>query len=157
MRKGAAVVLVNDRQEVLLQKREDFRIWDLPGGLAEEGEDLETTAIREAFEETGFKVALDRHIAIYRYPQKHVIVSIYRGHVYDGVLVRKTAETVDARWFSPGDLPRRLNFHVRDAVHDAFCWRESPVEVIKHLSPGEVLLRTVALAFRNFRNRVLRR
>jgi len=54
---GAMVVILNnDRSKVLLHKREDFRIWALPGGGLEPDEDFETAAIREAKEELGIRL-----------------------------------------------------------------------------------------------------
>jgi len=50
--------------------------WALPGGFQEEGETLETTAIREAKEETGLEIILLTQLKTYsepdRDPRKHV-------------------------------------------------------------------------------------
>jgi ADP-ribose pyrophosphatase YjhB (NUDIX family) len=54
---GARVVIENGRGEILLQKRSDFEVWGLPGGNAEEGENLESVATREVLEETGLIVS----------------------------------------------------------------------------------------------------
>lgn len=41
------VVFADDRTQVLLQKREDFRMWGLPGGLIEADETAREAAVRE--------------------------------------------------------------------------------------------------------------
>ncbi len=53
---GAVVIILNDQNEVLLQKRRDGG-YGLPGGLMELGESLEETAQREVLEETGLTIS----------------------------------------------------------------------------------------------------
>ncbi|MGW3182955.1 NUDIX hydrolase [Kitasatospora sp. NPDC001119] len=56
----AAVVVVNDRDEVLMMWRHRFATgtwsWEIPSGIVEDGESLEAAAVREVFEETGWQV-----------------------------------------------------------------------------------------------------
>ncbi|GGE50606.1 DNA mismatch repair protein MutT [Pullulanibacillus camelliae] len=52
---GAVVIMLNEHNEVLLQKRLDG-YWGLPGGLMDLGESFEEAAKREVYEETGLKV-----------------------------------------------------------------------------------------------------
>jgi len=53
---GARLVIDDGSGRVLLQRRSDFGVWGLPGGIAEEGETLESVVAREALEETGLVV-----------------------------------------------------------------------------------------------------
>ena len=50
---GAGVILVNEKNEILLQKRADNGFWDYPAGSMELGESFEECARREVYEETG--------------------------------------------------------------------------------------------------------
>lgn len=50
---GAAVLIIDKQNRLLLQHRKDNQQWGLIGGSMEVGELLEDTARREAYEETG--------------------------------------------------------------------------------------------------------
>ena len=54
---GAAMIIRNEKGQILLQERTDRNKWGLPGGCQELGEDLRVTAVREAYEETGIQVS----------------------------------------------------------------------------------------------------
>jgi 8-oxo-dGTP pyrophosphatase MutT (NUDIX family) len=53
---GAQVLLVDDREQVLFQRRRDSGLWEIPGGAAEPGASFRSTAVQELFEETGLRV-----------------------------------------------------------------------------------------------------
>lgn len=50
---GSAIIVVNEKNEILLEEKVDRNLWCLPGGLQELGETFEEVAIRELKEETG--------------------------------------------------------------------------------------------------------
>ncbi len=57
LRRGASILFVNDKREILLMLRDDNsdipypNCWTIPGGLSEEGETFETCITREMQEE----------------------------------------------------------------------------------------------------------
>jgi len=61
----SAVVFNKDKTKVLVQKREDLKIWTIPGGGIEANESLAQAVIRETKEETGIKVEPIRISGIY--------------------------------------------------------------------------------------------
>lgn len=61
---GAAVIIRNEKGEILLQERTDRNKWGLPGGCQDLGESLRETAVREAYEETGIKLNPDEIVLI---------------------------------------------------------------------------------------------
>jgi ADP-ribose pyrophosphatase YjhB (NUDIX family) len=53
---GVGAVVINAAKNEILcvrERRNNYRPWKIPGGLAELGEDLDTAVIREVYEETG--------------------------------------------------------------------------------------------------------
>lgn len=53
---GAAIIIENEKGEILLQSRADRDKWGLPGGCQELGERFEDTIIREVKEETNLDI-----------------------------------------------------------------------------------------------------
>lgn len=50
---GSAIIVANEKSQILLEERVDRNMWCLPGGLQELGETFEEIALRELKEETG--------------------------------------------------------------------------------------------------------
>ncbi|KXZ12655.1 DNA mismatch repair protein MutT [Bacillus nakamurai] len=100
-RPSAAVFFCkNDGRDILLVKRKDLPLWDLPGGGITEGETPETAAVREAYEETGYTIAILRKAGEYERPAFHDI-----QHVFIGTPLMNGPEAADLRWFRPNRLP----------------------------------------------------
>jgi len=55
---GVGILLIRDNQLLLIKRKydPDEGYWSIPGGHLDLGEKVEVAAVREAFEETGFKV-----------------------------------------------------------------------------------------------------
>ncbi|MFE0176341.1 NUDIX hydrolase [Streptomyces sp. NPDC059002] len=112
---GAAVLLTDERDHVLLLARADTGGWGLPGGLMERGECLEDTARREVQEETGLELGTLQLFNVYsgadqfyRYPNGDEIYNVtvvYRAHPPAGSTPRvDQRENTDWRMF-PADRP----------------------------------------------------
>jgi 8-oxo-dGTP pyrophosphatase MutT (NUDIX family) len=69
----ATMIVRDEADKVLLQKRTDFTFWGLPGGILEMEEDIETGARRELLEETGLTVGEVRLVGIYTDPKYDLI------------------------------------------------------------------------------------
>ena len=82
------VVIVNKR--VLLVKRRDFPLWDLPGGVVESGELPSEAAIREMYEETGYEVQIDYEFARYIDKTRNDCQHLFKSHIINGELKRTT-------------------------------------------------------------------
>lgn len=61
---GSAIIVENEKKEILLEERVDRNLWCLPGGLQELGETFEEVAVRELKEETGLDTKIEDLILI---------------------------------------------------------------------------------------------
>jgi ADP-ribose pyrophosphatase YjhB (NUDIX family) len=59
---GVGILLIRDQQLLLVKRKynPDAGYWSIPGGHLNLGEKVEVAAVREAYEETGFKVKVSK-------------------------------------------------------------------------------------------------
>ncbi len=104
---GVAMIILNERREVLLllrEQRPDITFpghWTLPGGHIRAHESAEHAAYREMREETGLSVRLSPWIVYRRYDDDQTLVhqSLYYGTARHDTPVRLGEET-DYAWVS---------------------------------------------------------
>lgn len=111
------VVICN--QKVLLVKRRNFPLWDLPGGVVESDELPSEAAIREMYEETGYEVQIDYEFARYIDKTRNDCQHLFKSHIINGELKRTTTETRDLRWFSLNRLPLLIIPNRKRQIRDA--------------------------------------
>ena len=91
---GSFTIIVNsDQGKLLLVKRRDVPVWDLPGGRLEKGESDLECAIREAKEETGLEIEIIRKIGCYYRPLYQDIQHIFVGRSVGGQQILNGPET----------------------------------------------------------------
>ncbi|MFX1296602.1 MAG: NUDIX domain-containing protein [Promethearchaeota archaeon] len=106
VRKAVDTVILDDKKEnLVLVKRKFPPCKDqmaLPGGFIEEGESTETAALREAKEETGLELKVDKKIGVYddpeRDPRGRVISTAYICHVIGTTKFQCSDETKEVLW-----------------------------------------------------------
>jgi 8-oxo-dGTP diphosphatase len=129
--KGSSCVVINEKAEVLLVLREDFRIWALPGGGLQPDETWEQAAVRETLEETGYQVEINQYVGEYWRPQmslgKGDLRHVFLAQVIDGPLLRRDNESIDVRWFPVAALPKRMFRFSREHIHDALARPSTPL------------------------------
>jgi len=96
-------IIIRHQGGIVLIKRghEPFAgYWALPGGFVDQGETVEQAAVREAEEETGLRVRLDKLVGIYSHPERdphrHTIAICYTAEVISGEL-QSGDDAADAR------------------------------------------------------------
>jgi ADP-ribose pyrophosphatase YjhB (NUDIX family) len=144
-------------QRVLLHQRQDFRVWALPGGGVEPGENWDDAAVREAREETGYEIAIDRWVGEYvigRTPQGRDTKRVYRAHVIGGAPIERGPETRQLGWFPVDDLPMTLNgLHV-DYIHQALAKDAETVYATQRMPLWKLLLMYILIPLRDLYNRL---
>ena len=119
---GAAIIIRNEKGQILLQERTDRNKWGLPGGCQDLGEDLRVTAVREAYEETGIKLdpneielidTLSGESRKNSYPNGDIVynnTSLYLADVSiaDESTLKGDSETKRLRFFYPDEVPENL-------------------------------------------------
>lgn len=117
---GAAVIIVNNKGQILLQSRADRDKWGLPGGCQELGERFQDTIIREIKEETNLNVKeedlelIDIVSGLSRrnnYPNGDVVINntiLYCVRNYSGEL-KWDSESKDMKFFDLDNLPKNQN------------------------------------------------
>ncbi len=158
--KGSCCVVINEKEEVLLVLREDFRIWTLPGGGLEPNETWEQAAVRETLEETGYEVEIKQYVGEYWRPQlshgKGDIMRVFVARVIGGSPSQHDKESIDVRWFPTASLPKGMFRFAREHLHDALTCSPSPVGREQRLPLWMAMLVRMALLMRNMRNNIFR-
>ncbi|WP_420630940.1 NUDIX domain-containing protein [Candidatus Leptofilum sp.] len=111
---GAIVVIMDKNGRILTIQRQDNKAWALPAGYCDLGENVAQTAVREAFEETGLAVELERLLGVYSGPafnythangdQVQDMGAVFRARIVSGTLKRAEAEVAALRWATPEQI-----------------------------------------------------
>jgi len=113
---------------VLIKRRNEPRLWALPGGFCDYGESLEEAARREAEEETGVKVKLIEQFYTYsdpqRDPRQHNISTVFIAQPQGGRL-QAGDDAQQVSIFSEDNLPLPLAFDHEKILRDYFLYRRT--------------------------------
>ncbi len=116
---GAAVLIIDEQNRLLLEHRKDNHQWGLIGGIMEIGESLEETARREVLEETGLELdelewfgVFSGQDLIYECPNGDVVVNVvavYTARRFRGEMKADKDEAYEVRFFDLRELPKELS------------------------------------------------
>ena len=109
----AVTAVVTRGEEILLVQRADNHAWTLVTGILEPGEEPAVGAAREALEETGVMVRVDRLASVssdHRVTHVNGDLAVYLDLTFactwvDGEAHVADDESVDVRWWSLDSLP----------------------------------------------------
>ncbi len=115
------VILLDGDRVVLVDRRNAPLGWALPGGFVDEGEGLESAAVREAREETGLEVTLLEQLHTYsdprRDPREHTISTVFLARASGSP--RGGDDAARAEAFAWTALPSPLAFDHGEILADA--------------------------------------
>ncbi|MEU3456253.1 NUDIX domain-containing protein [Micromonospora sp. NPDC006766] len=109
---GVSAVVTDETGRLLLARRSDNGRWSLPAGVVDPGEQPADALLREVFEETGVRVAIDRvggvatHPVVYPNGDACEYLNVwFRCHAVGGTATTDGDESIAVGWFDPDDLP----------------------------------------------------
>lgn len=136
MQKVVVGALVTEGRVLLVHRRADKParpgLWDLPGGVIEEGESELRALARELYEELGVQVSTDSAAHLVRVMagpvEEPALLSAWLITQWQGSPANVAPdEHDDIGWFGPEDLPPPPHVVVRTALVDAMRCVEQPL------------------------------
>ncbi|AST91322.1 MULTISPECIES: NUDIX hydrolase [Sutcliffiella] len=123
---GVAVAAINEKGQLLLQKRSDG-MWGVPGGFMELGESTEEAGRREVLEETGIEVGKLELVGVFSGKQHFVklrngdefypvTVAYVTKEIIGGTLKADGQETTEVKYFHLKELPDELNPLIKNLI-----------------------------------------
>ncbi len=122
---GADAAIFDDDDRILLVLRTDDRRWGLVAGWVDPNEHPSVTAVREAKEEVGLDIAVDRLAGLVHRPASadagpHSALSVvYLCSVVAGDIIIQPHEVVEARWWVIDEVE---NWHLNHEELARFAW-----------------------------------
>ena len=104
MTTGAFSIILDDRNRVLLCRRRDKDLWNLPGGRVERNESPWVAAIREAHEEINVDIVIEKLIGVYFKQEQEEIVFQFLARIEKGI-PSESEESKEVSYFDMNALP----------------------------------------------------
>ncbi|MBF4461467.1 MULTISPECIES: NUDIX hydrolase [unclassified Rathayibacter] len=110
---GVTAVIVRDSGEVLLVRRADTGAWTAVTGIIDPGETVAGTARREAREEAGVEIEVERLVQVRTLPpmtyphgdRAQYLDHVVRARYLSGEAHVADEESTEVGWFAPDELP----------------------------------------------------
>lgn len=104
---AAGTIIRDEAERILLLRRAidpGYGKWVFPGGYVDRGEEVHAAAVREAREEAGFEVRLERLLNVYSYPGGAPVIIVYEASIVGGELGWDD-ESLEGRFFHAHEIP----------------------------------------------------
>jgi 8-oxo-dGTP pyrophosphatase MutT (NUDIX family) len=124
---GAAILVLDGQNRLLMMKRSDIRAWGIPGGATEPGEVVENAARREALEETNLEIGEMSLFGVFSGPELYFkypngdevynVTIVYLSRDWHGE-VQLNDEHTAWRWFPVHEIPEDLSPPIRPIIEN---------------------------------------
>ena len=104
---AVGTIITDPQQHIVLVRRAiqpGYGKWVFPGGFVDRGEEVHVAAVREAREETGLDITLERLLNVYSYRGSVPVIIVYTARIIGGCLACDD-EGLEARFFPPDTIP----------------------------------------------------
>jgi 8-oxo-dGTP diphosphatase len=104
---AVGTIIADERNRIVLVRRAiepGYGKWVFPGGYVDRGEEVKLAAVREAREEVGLEIRLERLLNIYSYPGRAPVIVVYTAVMTGGCLACDD-EGLEARFFDSTAIP----------------------------------------------------
>lgn len=122
---GAAILVLDTQDRLLMMKRSDSGCWGLPGGATEPGEVVEEAARREMLEEVDLAVGEMSLFGVfsgpelyYKYPngdEVYNVTIVYLSRDWRGK-VKLNGEHTEWCWFPASEIPEDVSPPIRPVI-----------------------------------------
>jgi len=117
---GAFAIILDDQNRVLLCHRQDYNLWNLPGGGTHFNEAPWETVVREVKEEVGLDVEVERLAGVYSKRNQDDLVFSFVCRVVGGELTL-TDEADQIEYFSIGEIPKNTSPKQVERIKDVLA------------------------------------
>jgi 8-oxo-dGTP diphosphatase len=104
---AVGTIITDEHDRIVLVRRAiepGYGKWVFPGGYVDRGEDVKLAALREAREETGLDIRIERLLNIYSYAGRAPVIVVFIATMTGGCLACDD-ESLEAKFFDPGAIP----------------------------------------------------
>jgi 8-oxo-dGTP diphosphatase len=104
---AVGTIIEDESRQIVLVRRAiepGYGKWVFPGGYVDRGEEVQVAAVREAREEAGLEIRIDRLVNIYSYPGRAPVIIVYAATMIGGFLACDE-ECLEAKFFAPDAIP----------------------------------------------------
>jgi len=104
---AVATIILDGNDHIVLVRRAiqpGYGKWVCPGGFVDRGEEVVAAAVREAREEAGVEIHIDRLLNVYSYPGVAPVIIVYVATMTGGTLTCDD-ECLEVRLFTPAEIP----------------------------------------------------
>ena len=102
---GAFAIITDAENRILLCLRNDYDLWNLPGGGVDGGEAPWECVVREVKEETGLNIVVEKLIGLYSKPEDNDLVFSYKCKIVSGN-IQINDEAKEIEYFHIAEFPQ---------------------------------------------------